>query len=374
MRSENENLRILHEGYQRKIDGLSHIYEELNFFIRNSRISQLIVSDKLFLKNFSPFTNQLFGINEGDIGKPINHIKLNLKYEKLRFDLTEVLNTQTTLYREVESNDGNWFQVTISPYLVQNNDLGGVFICLNNITELKRNLQEQESRIKHLELVNADLENFVYTASHDLMLPLNNIQSLTELLSDALKKNSSNTKSYLSMIKSAVQRFKKMLAELSDLGKIQAEILLGQNVVKFNDILDDLKIYLHEDLHATDATIELDLQITEVVFSAKNLRSILLNLIGNAIKYRSPERDPQIFISSHRLNGYIVLCVQDNGRGIKQEDIARIFEIYRQLDKGVKGSGIGLYLLNKIMHTAGGMVEVESEVGEGSIFKIYFKQ
>lgn len=373
MGSENERLKSQNEDYQRKIEGLNQLNDELNYFVLNNTNGQLVVNNKMLLKNYSPITAKLFGIHEGHIGKPIDEIMHYLKYRNLKHDLAKVLKNRVLISNEIETTDGNWYQVKISPYAIQNDHLGGAFFTFSDITELKNALIKQELRIKYLELVNSDLENFVYSASHDLMLPINNIQALTELLTDALKKNSSNSKSYISMINGAVLRFKRMLGELSDLGKMQAEMLMEQPPVSIKNIIDDIKVNISDAIHASHTVIKTRLEVPEIVFSEKNLRSILLNLICNAIKYRDHSRDPQISISTYRVPGFIVLSVQDNGLGIKEEDKTKIFEIYQRLDTITTGTGIGLYLLNKIMHAAGGKVELESEVGEGSTFKIYLK-
>jgi len=373
MRSETEKLKLLNENYQKRIEGLNQLNDELNYFVRNNTNGQLVVNTEMQLKNYSPVTAKLFGIHEGNIGRVLDETMLNLKYPGLTYDFQNLLANKTTISREIEANDGNWYEIKISPYTVQNDQLAGAFFTFNNITELKNALQKQELRIKYLELVNSDLENFVYSASHDLMLPINNIQSLTELLDDSVKKNNSNTTSYINMIYGAVLRFKKMLSELSNLGRMQAEILLGQKPVSIKNILDDVKINISDEIYASQTVIKTRFEVSEIAFSEKNLRSILLNLICNAIKYREHSRNPEILIATFQHSDYIVLSVQDNGRGIKEEDKTKIFELYKRLDTITTGTGIGLYLLNKIMHAAGGKVEIESKVGEGSIFKIFFK-
>lgn len=373
MQAEIDKLKSLNEDYQKRIDGLNHVNDELNYFVRNNTNGQLVLNNELLLKNYSPITAKLFGIHEGHIGRILDETILNIKYANLRQNLKKVLKERVLIFNEVEANDGNWYELKLSPYTIQNDQLAGVFITFNNITELKNSLIKQDLRIKYLELVNSDLENFVYSASHDLMLPVNNIQALTDLLMDSIKKSSANSMSYIGMIHGAVMRFKRMLSELSDLGRMQAEILLGQKPVNIKNILDDIKINISNEIYASQTVIKMRLEIPEIKFSEKNLRSILLNLICNAIKYRDDLRNPELVIATYRDLGYTILSVQDNGRGIKEEDKVKIFELYKRLDTITTGSGIGLYLLNKIMHAAGGKVEIESTVGEGSAFKIYFK-
>jgi len=111
-----------------------------------------------------------------------------------------------------------------------------------------------------------------------------------------------------------------------------------------------------------------------LLFSKKNLRSILYNLISNAVKFRAAERIPQLHVRTYLENGYLVLQVKDNGIGIEKSKLYNVFNIYKRLHHDIDGSGIGLYLVKKIVDATGGMTKVESEVGKGSTFSIYFKR
>jgi signal transduction histidine kinase len=113
--------------------------------------------------------------------------------------------------------------------------------------------------------------------------------------------------------------------------------------------------------------------VPHIQFSKKNLRSILYNLITNAIKYKSSARPPRIVIRTKALPGFVLLSVEDNGMGMEEDKIASIFTLYHRLSEQVEGQGIGLYLTQKIIHGAGGHIEVESKVGRGTTFNLFFK-
>lgn len=103
----------------------------------------------------------------------------------------------------------------------------------------------------------------------------------------------------------------------------------------------------------------------------KNLRSILYNLLSNAVKYRSLEKVPQVHIETKIENGFIVISVKDNGIGIAQNHIQKLFTMFKRFHTHVEGTGIGLYIIKRIVENAGGKIEVESIVNEGTTFKIY---
>ncbi|MCF2501729.1 sensor histidine kinase, partial [Dyadobacter chenhuakuii] len=121
----------------------------------------------------------------------------------------------------------------------------------------------------------------------------------------------------------------------------------------------------------TGAVITSDLKVSQILFSKKNLRSILFNLVSNAIKYRS-EDTPVVTIQTATVGEFIALTVQDNGTGMAEGDIDKIFHKYHRLQTDHEGQGIGLYLAKKIIDAAGGSIRVESALGTGSEFVIYF--
>jgi signal transduction histidine kinase len=106
------------------------------------------------------------------------------------------------------------------------------------------------------------------------------------------------------------------------------------------------------------------------VFSRKDIRSILLNLITNAIKYHVPGTVPEVHIEVRQQAESLELMVSDNGLGIPASQQDKIFSLFKRVNTQVEGSGIGLYLVKKIVEDNGGTVSVISEQGQGSTFKV----
>jgi signal transduction histidine kinase len=122
----------------------------------------------------------------------------------------------------------------------------------------------------------------------------------------------------------------------------------------------------------TNTTIITDFKVDHLYFARINLRSILYNLLSNAIKYRSPERNPEIKISTSQKDRYIVLTIQDNGLGLNENQQKRLFTMFKRFHTHVDGTGIGLYIVKRIVENKEGKIEVGSKKGEGTTFKIYF--
>jgi signal transduction histidine kinase len=111
---------------------------------------------------------------------------------------------------------------------------------------------------------------------------------------------------------------------------------------------------------------------TTLLFSAKNLRSVLYNLLSNALKYRHPSRAPQVHVAYREQAAYQVLEVRDNGLGL---DLTRgeekLFGMFQRLHAHVEGTGVGLYMVKRMVENAGGHIEVQSQLGQGSTFSVY---
>jgi signal transduction histidine kinase len=104
--------------------------------------------------------------------------------------------------------------------------------------------------------------------------------------------------------------------------------------------------------------------------SPKTLRSVLYNLLSNAIKYRDPARPCQVVLRCRQLPGQLALEVQDNGLGLSESQQGQLFQLFRRLHTHVAGSGVGLYMVKKMVDNAGGTLAVQSQLGVGSTFTV----
>lgn len=243
---------------------------------------------------------------------------------------------------------------------------------------LNKELEERvEERTKELTRINNDLDNFIYTASHDLKAPINNIEGLMKMISDRFSAKPSNPEelsSLMEMVNESVVRFKNTLKDLTEVAKVQHEEVSDESKVSFGEMLEEVKLTITNLIQKYDAQIFEDFsQVPEINFSRKNLRSIIYNLVSNAIKYSSPDRQPEIKISTARVGSYIMLRVQDNGLGIKKEVQKKVFGMFKRLHSHVEGTGVGMAIVKRIVENNSGKIELQSEEGKGTVFKIYLK-
>jgi len=222
---------------------------------------------------------------------------------------------------------------------------------------------------------NVDLDNFIYTASHDLKAPISNIEGLLYLLQEELPaavKQQEHVGPTLARMLDSVERFKRTIDHLTEVSKLQKEHTPAADLVNLAAVVEDVRQDLLLLLRETGAKLVVDVAATPSIhFAAKNLRSIVYNLLSNAVKYRSPDRAPHIDVRAHVRAGHTVLEVHDNGLGLAPAQLSRLFGMFQRFHDHVEGTGIGLYMVKRMVENAGGRIEVHSQLGAGTTFFVY---
>jgi PAS domain S-box-containing protein len=254
-------------------------------------------------------------------------------------------------------------------------DLNEELAAINE--ELQVSNEELIDTNQQLIRTNIDLDNFIYTASHDLKAPISNIEGLLYALREELPAQVSaagNVQPILARMLDSVDRFKRTIGHLTEVSRLQKEHTPAAAAVDLAAIIEDVRLDLAPLVQESDAQLLLDVaNCPPIMFPEKNLRSVVYNLLSNALKYRSPERPAWVQLSSFLDPGYVVVEVQDNGLGIEENQLPRLFSMFQRFHDHVEGSGIGLYMVKKMVENAGGRIEVNSQPGVGSTFRVYFK-
>ncbi|SDM43418.1 Signal transduction histidine kinase [Catalinimonas alkaloidigena] len=244
-----------------------------------------------------------------------------------------------------------------------------------HVHQLNQDLEARvEERTQELTKINNDLDNFIYTASHDLKAPINNIEGLLQVLVKRLAHDPHQQEQFqplTSAMAQSVERFKRTIDQLTEVSKLQKQGLEQETPVDLAVVLNEVLLDLDPMVQAIHAHIHLDVQeCPSIRFSPKNLRSIVYNLISNALKYHSPDRTPEVWVSCQHQEHALQFSVQDNGLGMDLTQEQKLFSMFKRLHDHVEGSGIGLYMVKKIVDNAGGNIGVESTIGQGSVFTV----
>jgi PAS domain S-box-containing protein len=241
---------------------------------------------------------------------------------------------------------------------------------LNNISARKGLEEDRELIITELEKTNKELDRFIYSVSHDLSAPIKSIQGLINLT--RMNQLSNDTQHYLTLIERSINRQNQFIKEIIEYGKnsrtqVEFETINIEEVI--NNTLEDLKY--SEYYQNTEINLQID-QETKIVECDKiRIKIILNNLLSNAIKFKSKYRDKHIVdISVFKVNSKFGLTIKDNGIGIDDKHLDKLFTMFYRATDQQPGSGIGLYIAFEAAKKINMSLTLSSKFGEGSTFTL----
>ncbi len=329
---------------------------------------------------------ELLGKTEDSIFFPANQKGVRNGPELLKNEKGEYL-PQQTLYRR----DGIAFPAEyLRTPIKENNKVVGTVVMFKDITE--RRLAEDKLAHKAEELArsNRELEQFAFVASHDLQEPLRKIQAFGDRLKlkcEAVKLD--DGKDYLERMQNAAARMQTLINDLLTFSRV---ISSSQPFVPVDlaavtrEVLGDLE---HR-IERTNGTVEVG-KLPTIDADPTQMRQLLQNLIGNALKFQAPGAVPLVKVDAQLVtrdqihegavfpkppptaspdDQFCVLTVQDNGIGFEEEYLEKIFAVFQRLHgrSEYEGTGVGLAVCRRITDRHAGLITAQSKLGEGSIF------
>ncbi|HEY3403768.1 MAG TPA: two-component regulator propeller domain-containing protein [Ohtaekwangia sp.] len=233
---------------------------------------------------------------------------------------------------------------------------------------------EVEKRTRELVEYNHQLEQFAFIAAHNLRAPVARILGLGNLLDFSGQTETQREQIYPKLI-GATRELDVVVKDLNTILYLKKN---SDSVITLIDLPTEVALIienLEHEISITQATIETDFSHVTTIRSVKPyLDSVIYNLLSNAIKYRHPDRKPVILIKTRKIDNEICLSVSDNGLGIDVDLFQdKLFTLYSRFHLHVEGKGMGLYLVKTQIEAMGGRIEVESKVGVGTTFSVYFK-
>jgi signal transduction histidine kinase len=236
---------------------------------------------------------------------------------------------------------------------------------------LRKKTEKLDATNKELSIKNEALEEFAYIASHDLKTPIRGINGLTEMIEEDLEdyfaSPDANPEVHqnLGLIQGRVTRMNQLTQGIMDYAKI--EVCAGDTQpLDLKKTLIDLVF----DLGLKDEQLQLTGEVASIDVDTVNLRRVLENLIGNAVKYHDGAEALKITVSAKQVSGRCQFSVADNGPGIDPKFHARIFKVFQTLRSAdmPESTGIGLAIVKKSVERHGGEITVDSELDQGAIF------
>jgi two-component system phosphate regulon sensor histidine kinase PhoR len=351
----------------RQIKKLIKLNNELENYFRNTIIPQLFVDAHLILRKFTPPAMKQFSLSNDDLGKSIHDVKDNIRFPSIVENIQQVIDCNEILEKEIQTTDHRWFQMNIIPYIAQkDNKANGVIITFVEITMRIKDLKEQERLI-------SDHETLLDTISHDIKSPLTSMVLTINQLKKVSHEKPDEFKTLFNLLENSIRKLQLIINDLTDAGKQKHKYKAQEELLNFENILEDVRLTLAGHIRESGAVIKSEIDVSEIFYSRRKLRSIVYNLINNAIKFMPAERKPEIIIKTQREKNYIVITVKDNGIGIDKTKQDAVFSKYFRVENAIEGSGIGLYLVKEIVNNSGGKISLKSQPGKGSEFKVYLK-
>ena len=267
-----------------------------------------------------------------------------------------------------------WFELNISTVFDSKNNFMNFVGVGRNVTsriekelELKRLLEVTSSQ-------NSKLYNFTHIVSHNIRSHASNLSMVIDVIESTV--DISEKLSYFDLFKEGTEKLSETIEYLNEIITIQQKTNIEKTKINLKHEIEKTKMALslvikESKITITD-TIPDDLIVTAI---PAYLDSILLNLFTNAIKYKSPERKPTLKIGYEIIEGYTVLNFKDNGLGLDlKKNAHKLFGMYKTFHGNEDAKGIGLFITKNQLEAMNGKIEIESEVGQGSNFKIYLNE
>ncbi len=297
---------------------------------------------------------------------------------------TKILNNEINSYtiekRYLHKNDTIiWIELSVECIKNKKNEIAFFVALIKNIDNrkaaeqlLQEELKKSKELSKNLTNRNKHLREFAHITSHNLRAPVSTITSLLNILQ---KEDKQEVR--LDIIEKIEDVNSQLLETLDNLGEA-LEIQEGQSLeFKHADINYKLNLtlkFLQTDIEANNVKITTDFSKAPTIYIYPGyIQSILLNLISNAIKYKSKERPPIIHISSSADEHFSYITVSDNGLGIDlQRHKDRIFGLYKTFHRNPNAKGVGLFMVKNQVEAMDGEISIESEVDKGTTFTLKF--
>ena len=342
---------------------------DLSNYFSNTIIPQLFVDSDLILRIFTPPAMKQFSLTYDHVGKHIADVKDNLRYPDVVEDIQDIVDsTNKILEKEVQTTDGRWFEMTIVPYIEHEKDIiNGVIITFVDITKRFKSMRE-------LEKLNTQYQTLKYALAHDIRQPISTITLIADGLLIAHKRNDSlQFGKYIKTLKESSKSLDSLVEDFTG-RKVEGN---GKSVedglLNIEEICGDILTSLKEEIKEKKIKVTTNLDVNEISFPRNSLRSVFYNLIHNAIKFSDPNKSSAIKIATEEVKGFVILSVQDNGVGIPQKDQRRVFKKHSRLSKNIPGTGMGLYVVKKMIEDNKGKIKLESNKEEGTTFQVFFK-
>lgn len=332
--------------------------EKLETLIDNLIVGVLVLNSEERVALVNHALEKMFVLKENILGKHYNEVleeyrlidMITAVYKQKKFKNEELI-----LYSPQELI----IDVHVKAIFNSDNKVEQVIILLHDITDIRR-----------LEKVRSE---FVTNASHELRTPITALKGFSETLLAGELEDKETTLKFLKIIHKESARLDRLVADILHLSKLEQKTLpLNVTTFSLDDLIQEDVALLNEKINMKNIELLIQGHVPKIRTDRSRLSQVILNLLGNAVNYTDPNGKIEINLLEN--NEQTILSIKDNGIGIPEDDLERIFERFYRVDKArsrvTGGTGLGLSIVRNLIATLNGEIAVTSELGKGSTFTI----
>jgi signal transduction histidine kinase len=260
------------------------------------------------------------------------------------------------------------------PLRNEKGEIDRILLVQQNITDSKKLEAEREVLIKDLKSHNEELLRFAYIVSHNLRAPIVNISLLLDLYNEEHPADLENEE-VIENLKISTNLLNATLQDLIEVVSIKKQKIPKVELINFNLLLNNVEKSLFNQLKESGIKIHKDFsQLNEMNYIYAHLENFFMNFLTNSVKYRHPDRTPEVWVTTYKSGEFRIIEYKDNGIGLDLNRYGdRLFGLYQRFHNHVEGKGLGLYLVREQIRANDGKIETESEIGKGLLFRIYLR-
>lgn len=243
------------------------------------------------------------------------------------------------------------------------------------IAERTKELQLQKDKLiqvaDQLSLKNEEIQRFAFSVSHDLKSPLSNINTISGLIQmEFLEKDYPLIDKYLEMINVSCEAMDNLITDITRVARL-GKIKNKKEILDTNQIVKLSKAMISTRFEEYNVELVVKEALPNIYADRNRIIQVFSNLFDNSIKYRGDQKNPVIEISCKETEKMIIMSISDNGSGIEAKYLDKLFSPFERFHPGVKGTGLGLYMIKQIVNSHGGDISASSQgKGKGSTFTV----
>ena len=335
--------------------------DRLETLIENIGSGVIFIDNKSYITLINKEYKRLFNIDPVHFMFRVYHDVIE-SVEIITY-IEEIFRTEKSLKRQIElpiGNEHRHFEVYGAPIIGNHDEWNGILLIFHDITELKR-----------LEQIRKD---FVANVSHELKTPITSIKGFSETLLDGALHDEETLRSFLTIILNESNRLQLLIQELLHLSKMEQQVIeLQSDDIDIVALIKEIGMMLSTRMQDKHIVFEMDVPDQAIVEGdSPRIKQVFINLLSNAVNYTPVSG--KVSVSVKEEQDFVTVAIQDNGIGIENKELPRIFERFYRVDKARSrdsgGTGLGLSIVKHILEIHHGKVTVDSTVGVGTIFTV----